>query len=129
MKRPWLAGAVVGAIAMGSLWLVVGSLANRSSGQQPEEKRIAFDPRGTDLMLGHRIGEHCTVYFRRDRLGLAATKLTEILSADSRGLNNVSAYVTGKLARVNAAWVCLATDKMEYTIPTEVILMVEVQPK
>jgi hypothetical protein len=132
-NHPWIAGAVFGAVATGIVWLVVASGHLWSQQAVPDAakagKNFAYDARGSDPMLVGRLGEYCTVFFRRDRLGLAAHKLTEIMSADSRGLNNISAYVSGKLVRVNPAWICVAESNKEYTIPTDVILMVEVQVK
>jgi hypothetical protein len=135
-KHPWIAGAAFGAVATGILWLALAPSAERLWGQQavPDParaaKNVAVDARGSDPMLAGRIGEHCKIYFRRDRLGLAAHKWNEIISADVGSFNNTSVYVAGKLIRANTAWICVAGDKnKEYTIPTDVILMVEVHAK
>jgi hypothetical protein len=137
MRQHWIVGAAAGAMVIAVLWLVLARpgdyrVLGQPAGdpQAPKAGKIAFDPRGSDPMLAGRIGEQCIVYFRRDRLGLAASKLNEILSVDAASSNNTSVYVSGTLVRVNTAWICLAGSKnKEYTIPTDVILLVEVNPK
>jgi hypothetical protein len=78
-----------------------------------------------DPMISGRVGDNCTVYFRHDALGMAG------IPAPPRAgnVNGADLQLAGKLARVNAGWVCLSIDKTEYTIPKESILLIEMQPK
>lgn len=80
----------------------------------------------TDPMLSGRIGDNCTVYFRHDALGMAAGAPASPTTGNHNGGDT---QITGKLLRVNAAWICIGTGKAEYTIPTEVILLVEMPSK
>jgi hypothetical protein len=78
-----------------------------------------------DPMISGRVGDNCTVYFRHDALGMAGTPAPP--RADN--VNGADVQLAGKLARVNAGWVCISIDKTEYTIPKESILLIEMQPK
>jgi hypothetical protein len=73
-------------------------------------------------MISGRLGADCKVYFRHDALGMAAA-----VPAPPRTDQHNGAEVTlsGKLLRVNAGWVCIAVNQVEYTIPREAILLLE----
>jgi hypothetical protein len=77
-------------------------------------------------MLSDRIGENCTVHFRRDALGTGAAGPIPPLTGN---FNGADVNVTGKLLRVNPGWICVAIGQGEYTIPKEVILMIEVKAR
>jgi hypothetical protein len=84
------------------------------------------DPPPPDPMLGGRVGDNCTVYFRRDALGMAAPSPSSPLTGNHNGADT---QVSGKLARVNAEWVVVATGGRELTIPKSAILVIETATK
>ncbi len=79
-----------------------------------------------DPQLSGRIGEMCTIYFRRDALGMAAGAPS---SPRTGNQNGADVAISGKLLRVNPGWLTVGIDQGEYTIPREVILMIEVKAK
>jgi hypothetical protein len=79
-----------------------------------------------DPQLSGRVGDNCTVYFRRDALGMAAGSPSSPLTGNHNGAD---VQMTGKLLRVNPGWVCIAIGQAEYTIPKEVILVIEFKAK
>jgi hypothetical protein len=79
-----------------------------------------------DPMLSGRIGDRCTVYFRRDALGMAAASPSSPTTGNHNGADTC---VAGKLVRVNAEWVAVSVEKREFSVPKSAILMVEVEGK
>ena len=79
-----------------------------------------------DPQLSGRIGETCTIYFRRDALGMAAGAPSPPRTGNQNGADVI---MSGKLLRVNPGWVSIGIDQTEFTIPREVILMIEVKAK
>jgi hypothetical protein len=77
-------------------------------------------------MLSARIGDHCSVYLRRDALGMAADGPS---SPTTGNYNGADTYVSGKLVRLNAEWVTVADEKRELTVPKSAILMLQVEGK
>jgi hypothetical protein len=77
------------------------------------------------MLYGH-IGENCTVYFRRDALGMAAGSPAPLLTGNHNGAD---VAVTGKLLLVNSGWLRIAVGDSEYTIPREAILLVRTAAK
>jgi hypothetical protein len=84
------------------------------------------DPPPPDPMLGGRVGDNCTVYLRRDALGMAAPSPSPALTGNHNGADTA---VSGKLIRVNAEWVVIADGRRELTIPKSAILVIEVPTK
>jgi hypothetical protein len=84
-------------------------------------------PPPADPMLSGRIGDDCTVYFRHDALGMAAGSPA---APNAGNVNGPGTQVRGKLLRVNAGWICVnVVGDGEYTIPKEVILLVNMSYK
>jgi hypothetical protein len=83
-------------------------------------------PPPADPMLSGRVGDSCTVYFRRDALGMAAGSPSPPTTGNHNGADT---QVSGKLVRLNAEWVAVTDGKREFTIPKGVILMIETQSK
>jgi hypothetical protein len=79
-----------------------------------------------DPMLYGHTGQDCTVYFRHDALGMAAGVPASPTTGNHNGADT---QISGKLLRVNAGWICLAVGNAEYTVPREVILLVEMPAK
>jgi hypothetical protein len=83
-------------------------------------------PPVSDPQLSGRVGENCTIYFRRDALGMAAGAPSPPRTGNQNGAD---VAMSGKLLRVNPGWLTVGIDQAEYTIPREVILMIEVKAK
>ena len=66
-------------------------------------------PPAADPMLGGRVGDNCTVYFRRDALGMAGPSPSSPLTGNHNGADTA---VSGKL-----------------TIPKSAILVIETTAK
>jgi hypothetical protein len=79
-----------------------------------------------DPMLAGRIGDNCTVYFRRDALGMAAGSPSSPLTGNHNGADT---QVSGQLVRLNAEWLVVADGKREFTIPKAVVLLIEMQSR
>jgi hypothetical protein len=84
------------------------------------------DPPLPDPMLSGRVGDNCTVYLRRDALGMAAPSPSPALTGNHNGADTA---LSGKLVRVNAEWVVIATAGRELTIPKSAILVIETAAK
>src|SRR5882724_4713546 len=69
---------------------------------------------------GLRPGAQCTVQFRRDALGAAASLP---ISPTTSGINGADTAVSGKLAVMNEEWVVLES-RGEIWIPKSVILLI-----
>ena len=83
------------------------------------------DARVAPLLSG-RVGENCTVYFRRDALGMAAAVPSPPTTGNHNGADTM---VSGKLVRINSEWIVVVDGQREFTIPKLVILMVETRSK
>jgi len=84
------------------------------------------DPPPADPMLGGRVGDNCTIYLRRDALGMAGPSPSSPLTGNHNGADTA---VSGKLVRVNAEWVVIVDGGRERTIPKSVILVIELSAK
>ena len=80
------------------------------------------DPPQHVPLLPYSVGERCTVYLRRDAMGMSGD-----LPAPPRAssLNGVELAVTGELLETNSSWIRIKTDTRTCTIPCSVVLMVE----
>ena len=77
-------------------------------------------------ILAGRPGDSCTVYFRRDALGVAA----DVPSGPTTGnQNGADVALSGEIVRQNDHWLVLKQDKREFSIPVDSILMLEVTHK
>lgn len=73
--------------------------------------------------LADRIGQHCTVQFRRgDALGRAGDLP---VSPTAGNINGADVRVRGTLKAVSANWVTVEDESAEYRIPRESILLVQ----
>jgi hypothetical protein len=77
-------------------------------------------------MLSGQIGKACTVQFKRNALGYSFGAPS---APTTTSLNGADVALTGKLLRLNAGWVCIGVDDKEFTIPRDVILLVETKAK
>jgi predicted small lipoprotein YifL len=94
------------------LALLVGSLAGCGNSTPIAEK----------VPLADKVGQDCTVQFRRgDGLG-AAGDLPVTLTTDS--INGAEVSVSGKLLTVSAGWIVVQSAIGEHHIPHESILLV-----
>lgn len=73
-------------------------------------------------ILPDSIGKYCTVYLRRDAMGMSADLPAP---AATQNLNGVDLTVGGLIVETNASWIRLETEPGTVTIPCSVILMVE----
>ena len=80
------------------------------------------DPAQNAPLVPDSVGKVCTVYLRRDAMGMGADLPAPPAASN---LNGVDLSVTGELLETNASWLRIKTDARTYTIPCSVILMVE----
>src|SRR6516162_6554753 len=78
-------------------------------------------PAPSESMPSARVGDNCTVFFRRDALGMAADSPSPAMSGNHNGADT---QVSGKLIRMNAEWLVISDGKRELSIPKDVILVV-----
>ena len=73
----------------------------------------------------YAVGKNCTVQFRRDALGAAASLP---ISPNTGSINGAETAVSGTIKQVDGEWFVIERNSRELWIPKTVILMVEVQP-
>jgi hypothetical protein len=85
--------------------------------------------------IGFKNGDRCTVYFRRDALGMAA-ELPSSLTTDNH--NGAALSLSGSFVSQNAAWLVVSEEAVtvgqpstvrEHTISKGAILMVSKPPQ
>jgi hypothetical protein len=80
-------------------------------------------PAGEQTPFAGRIGQNCTVQFRRgDGLGAGGSAP---VPPTANAMNGAEVSVSGKLQAVAGSWIVVATDEREYCIPRESILLVQ----
>lgn len=80
------------------------------------------DPSASVPLVPNSVGEVCTVYLRRDAMGMGADLPAP---AAASNLNGVDLSLSGELLESNSSWIRIKTDTRTFTIPCSVILMVE----
>ena len=73
--------------------------------------------------LAEKIGQNCTVQFRRgDGLGAGSSAP---VPPTTNAMNGAEVSLSGKLQAVTGGWIVVGTDNFEYCIPRESILLVQ----
>jgi hypothetical protein len=72
-----------------------------------------------DPLASSKIRQHCVVQLRRDALGSAAPVP---VSPETENMNGAEVAIGGTLKRVQADWILIGTEKVEYAIPMRSIL-------
>jgi hypothetical protein len=78
-----------------------------------------------DPQLSGRIGDNCTFFF----LTMPWAWRRALPHRRPREPQRPDTALTGKLLRVNSGWITILAGKAEYTIPKQVILVVELASK
>jgi hypothetical protein len=80
-------------------------------------------PAPKQSVLAERVGENCTVQFRRgDGLGAGGDSP---VSPNTGSINGTEVSVSGQLRAVSAGWIAVESGNTEYCIPRESILLVQ----
>ncbi|MHC5538829.1 hypothetical protein ACYOEI_11470 [Singulisphaera rosea] len=77
-----------------------------------------------DPVVAFGVGNQCKVYFSRDVLGLGADSPASP-TADTIG--EVQVFMKGILVKATGDWITVRVGKMDYFIPRDAILMIEMQ--
>ena len=72
-----------------------------------------------DPLASSKIGQRCSVQFRRDALGAAAASP---IPPETDAMNGAEVVIVGTLKRVQDDAVLIDTDRFEYIIPMHAIL-------
>ena len=100
-----------------SSWFLAAALALPGCG--------ATQPAAESSPLSAKIGSQCTVQFRRGDVLGAGGGLP--VPPTTGAINGADVAVAGKLLSVGGSWVVVGSDRTEYVIPREAILMIQFQ--